>query len=165
MIVDDKYALIGSANINDRSLHGGRDSEISVLIEDEETIDTMMNKTKYKAGKYVHELRKKCWGDSIKNHKTKELIDPITCFDYLKNIAELNTKIYENVFIKLHSTISHDFELKCLIDYHKNYKKNVKKNVELLKDVKGYLVTYPREFLDHSDKSTHFTQKIDMLFI
>ncbi len=30
MIVDDKYAIIGSANINDRSLLGDRDSEIAV---------------------------------------------------------------------------------------------------------------------------------------
>ncbi len=30
MIVDDKHAIIGSANINDRSLLGDRDSEIAV---------------------------------------------------------------------------------------------------------------------------------------
>lgn len=34
MIVDDKYALIGSANINDRSMLGSRDSEIAVVTED-----------------------------------------------------------------------------------------------------------------------------------
>lgn len=30
MIVDDNYAIIGSANINDRSMLGTRDSEIAV---------------------------------------------------------------------------------------------------------------------------------------
>lgn len=30
MIVDDSFVLIGSANINDRSLLGDRDSEIAV---------------------------------------------------------------------------------------------------------------------------------------
>ena len=34
MIVDDSIALIGSANINDRSLDGSRDSEIAIVIED-----------------------------------------------------------------------------------------------------------------------------------
>ena len=34
MIVDDLYALIGSANINDRSLLGSRDSELAVLVMD-----------------------------------------------------------------------------------------------------------------------------------
>jgi phospholipase D1/2 len=32
MIVDDKIALIGSANINDRSLKGTRDTELAVVI-------------------------------------------------------------------------------------------------------------------------------------
>eukprot|EP01080_Neovahlkampfia_damariscottae_P009934 gene9934-2255_t len=154
-----------SANLNDRSLHGGRDSEIAVLIEDEEKIETMMNKTKYSASKYVHELRKQCWGDSIKNVESKELIDPITCFDFLKNIAKKNTLIYEKVFIKVHSTIYHDSDLKYLNNYHNNFSKETLKNIEMLKDIQGYLVTYPREFLHQSDKNTHFTQKIDMLFI
>ena len=33
MLVDDKAAIIGSANINDRSLLGSRDSEIAVDIK------------------------------------------------------------------------------------------------------------------------------------
>lgn len=32
MIVDDKRAIIGSANINDRSLLGNRDSELAMVI-------------------------------------------------------------------------------------------------------------------------------------
>lgn len=32
MIVDDKRAIIGSANINDRSLCGNRDSELAIVI-------------------------------------------------------------------------------------------------------------------------------------
>lgn len=32
MIVDDKRAIIGSANINDRSLCGDRDSELAIVI-------------------------------------------------------------------------------------------------------------------------------------
>ena len=31
MIIDDKFVLIGSANINDRSMKGNRDSEIAVI--------------------------------------------------------------------------------------------------------------------------------------
>lgn len=34
LIIDDSVALIGSANINDRSLMGDRDSEIAVVVED-----------------------------------------------------------------------------------------------------------------------------------
>lgn len=32
MIVDDEIALIGSANINDRSLLGKRDSELAIIV-------------------------------------------------------------------------------------------------------------------------------------
>lgn len=32
MVVDDWKAIIGSANINDRSLNGDRDSEVCILI-------------------------------------------------------------------------------------------------------------------------------------
>lgn len=31
MIVDDNYVIMGSANINDRSMLGSRDSEIAVI--------------------------------------------------------------------------------------------------------------------------------------
>ena len=34
MIVDDKRCIIGSANINDRSLLGSRDSELACVIEE-----------------------------------------------------------------------------------------------------------------------------------
>ena len=32
MIVDDVLAIVGSANINDRSQNGNRDSELAVVI-------------------------------------------------------------------------------------------------------------------------------------
>jgi phospholipase D1/2 len=35
MIVDDKRLIIGSANINDRSLVGDRDSELAIVIENQ----------------------------------------------------------------------------------------------------------------------------------
>jgi phospholipase D1/2 len=61
MIVDDKYSLIGSANINDRSLHGSRDSEIALIIEDNNMLESKMNEKKFMVGKFSHELRMKCW--------------------------------------------------------------------------------------------------------
>ncbi|MBQ0933690.1 hypothetical protein KAK11_00010 [Ideonella paludis] len=38
LIVDDLVVIVGSANINDRSLHGGRDSELAVCITDLATL-------------------------------------------------------------------------------------------------------------------------------
>jgi len=59
MIVDDKYVICGSANINDRSLIGKRDSELAAVIRDEEFQDSVLNNTKVKVGKYAYTLRKK----------------------------------------------------------------------------------------------------------
>ncbi len=39
MIIDDRVALIGSANINDRSLLGSRDSELALIIEDDSILE------------------------------------------------------------------------------------------------------------------------------
>ncbi|KAK9728794.1 hypothetical protein K7432_000759 [Basidiobolus ranarum] len=57
MIVDDRIVICGSANINDRSMMGNRDSEIAVIIEDEEEVLSMMDGQQYKAAKFAHTLR------------------------------------------------------------------------------------------------------------
>jgi phospholipase D1/2 len=59
MIVDDKYVICGSANINDRSLLGKRDSEIACIIKDEDFFDSKLNDKQVKVGKYAHSLRTK----------------------------------------------------------------------------------------------------------
>lgn len=38
-IVDDRLAIIGSANINERSQRGDRDSELAAVIRDTDLID------------------------------------------------------------------------------------------------------------------------------
>ncbi|GMM34089.1 phospholipase D [Saccharomycopsis crataegensis] len=57
MVVDDRVAIIGSANINERSMRGSRDSEICAVIRDTETVKTTMNGKPYLAGKFAHTLR------------------------------------------------------------------------------------------------------------
>jgi phospholipase D1/2 len=57
MIVDDRKIIIGSANINDRSMLGVRDSEIAVLIEDEDIIESKMNGETFGVGRMPHLFR------------------------------------------------------------------------------------------------------------
>jgi len=59
MIVDDKYVICGSANINDRSLIGKRDSEIAAIVRDETFKYSTLNGKKVQVGKYAHSLRNK----------------------------------------------------------------------------------------------------------
>ncbi|KAF9968644.1 hypothetical protein BGZ70_000961 [Mortierella alpina] len=64
MIVDDRIIICGSANINDRSQVGYRDSEIAIIIEDTEMVPSRMNGEPYQAGKMAHALR----ADLFKEH-------------------------------------------------------------------------------------------------
>ncbi|CAI2162099.1 19719_t:CDS:10 [Funneliformis geosporum] len=57
MIVDDRFVICGSANINDRSQLGNRDSEIAIVIEDKKNISTRMNGKEYQAAKFAYTLR------------------------------------------------------------------------------------------------------------
>jgi hypothetical protein len=61
MIVDDQLVICGSANINDRSMRGTRDSEICAIIEDRNYVDSLMNGKPYKAGSFAFNLRRKLW--------------------------------------------------------------------------------------------------------
>ncbi len=47
MIVDDRLAIIGSANINERSQRGDRDSEIAAVIRDTDMIDGYLSLLSY----------------------------------------------------------------------------------------------------------------------
>lgn len=57
MIVDDRVAIIGSANINERSMRGLRDSEVAAVIRDSDTIRSTMDGQPYRVGKFAHSLR------------------------------------------------------------------------------------------------------------
>lgn len=57
MIVDDRAAIIGSANINERSMRGFRDSEVAVCVRDTNVVNTTMGGKPYKVGKFAHTLR------------------------------------------------------------------------------------------------------------
>lgn len=43
MVVDDRLAIIGSANINERSQRGDRDSELACVIRDTDMIDSSVS--------------------------------------------------------------------------------------------------------------------------
>lgn len=57
MIVDDRIAIIGSANINERSMLGSRDSECAAVVRDTDMIWSTMNSEPYLVGRFPHTLR------------------------------------------------------------------------------------------------------------
>ncbi|KAI0007447.1 phospholipase D [Xylariaceae sp. FL0662B] len=57
IIVDDRVALIGSANINERSMLGNRDSEVAAVVRDTDMMWSMMAGETYRVGRFAHTLR------------------------------------------------------------------------------------------------------------
>lgn len=59
----DRYfcLFLGSANINDRSMLGKRDSEVAVIVEDSEKVSSVMDGREYEAGSYALQLRLECF--------------------------------------------------------------------------------------------------------
>lgn len=57
MVVDDRAVIIGSANINERSMLGSRDSEVASIVTDQEMIPSYMGGKPYLVGTFPHTLR------------------------------------------------------------------------------------------------------------
>lgn len=57
MVVDDRLVICGSANINERSQRGDRDSELAAVIRDTDMIDSKMAGKPFKVGRFAHTLR------------------------------------------------------------------------------------------------------------
>ncbi|CAM0881074.1 unnamed protein product [Alopecurus aequalis] len=104
MIIDDRMTLIGSANINDRSLLGSRDSEIGMIIEDKEVVSSTMDGSHWEAGKFSLSLRLSLWAEhlGLRAGEVSQIMDPVADSTY-NNIwmatAKANTAIYQDVFL------------------------------------------------------------------
>lgn len=117
MIVDDRYVLHGSANINDRSQLGTRDSEIAVLIHDsqEDHADLCGTGRKLLVLKHAQHLRKAVWrkifgleqkacliqgGAGAASDLDSMLDKPAAAetVSAIQRIAKANQRAYESVF-------------------------------------------------------------------
>ncbi|OQR95669.1 phospholipase D2-like [Thraustotheca clavata] len=96
MIADDRTTIMGSANLNDRSMCGDRDSEIAVVLEDHELSSVTWDGEPFRVGKFAHSFRCRLFEE----HVGTELADPISdeSWDQLLSIAHKNSDIYERVF-------------------------------------------------------------------
>lgn len=65
LIVDDRIVICGSSNINDRSQMGLHDSELSIVMEDYNTFDSLMDGQPFKAGHHAATLRRLLWREHL----------------------------------------------------------------------------------------------------
>ena len=164
MVVDDEYAVIGSANLNDRSMLGIRDSEICLVIEDSDKIDSMLDGFPFKASKKVFELRLKlfrehfgCWNIPVEDSKVEILRDFVAekSWNYIRDVATSNSQIYREVF-----RVIPDDQVKTWEEY-KKFVEPARNNhvgvdeaisiVERLSSVEGSVVLFPIDFMKGED--------------
>uniref|UniRef100_A0A8D2LMQ7 phospholipase D n=1 Tax=Varanus komodoensis TaxID=61221 RepID=A0A8D2LMQ7_VARKO len=156
MIADDNTVIIGSANINDRSMLGKRDSEMAVIVQDTETVPSVMDGEDYKAGKFAQSLRLQCFrvvlGSSL---DLNDILDPV-CDRFFKEVwvatAARNATIFDKVFRCLPSDeVNNLVQLRDFITKQKLACENPAKAAEELKKIHGFLVQFPFRFLDEEN--------------
>ena len=163
MIVDDRKVILGSANINDRSMLGTRDSEYCVLIKEKKKLNSKMDGKDFKAANFAFSFRTNLFGEHLGlNPKDPILVDPLSddLLDLVQNRAKNNTLIYRELW-------------GCYPDdEYKNFKdikpKKIKKDEigdfkELYnskkEEIKGHVVQFPLHFLENEKLGISFFSK------
>ncbi|KAA8587084.1 hypothetical protein FQN60_000920 [Etheostoma spectabile] len=153
LIADDRCYIIGSANINDRSMLGNRDSEMAVFVEDEERVLSIMGGQEYQAGPLTLALRKQCFSVLVgaSSDPSINVDDPISDEFFFLNWnapAKLNATIYDKVFKCLpHNSVHNMRELKEYSSKERLCDTDPEQAIEELKAVRGLLVHFPLRFL------------------
>uniref|UniRef100_A0A8C4ESG7 Phospholipase n=1 Tax=Dicentrarchus labrax TaxID=13489 RepID=A0A8C4ESG7_DICLA len=153
LIADDNTVIIGSANINDRSMLGKRDSEVAVIVEDSEMVAAVMDGQPYQAGKYALQLRLECFKTILGAHTdlSIDVSDPISD-QFYKEVwmatCARNATIYQKVFRCLPSSdVRNILELEGFLAKQGLDKEDPARAHEELKKIRGFLVQFPLQFL------------------
>lgn len=109
LIADDRVAILGSANINDRSQLGGRDSELAVVVRDDNQTDVELDGVDSdKVSVNVHDLRVRLWkklfgltdGATPAKGLIKHLLRPAApdTWEAIQKVALANAEAYAKAF-------------------------------------------------------------------
>ena len=164
MIIDDTKVLIGSANINDRSMLGKRDSEFAVLIKENKAVTNkktgknfIMDGKPYRSTHYAYSFRKNLMAEHLGLNKDDPLLDdPLDnkLFDLINQRANNNTLIYRSLFGCYPDDVYTSY--KILNQTRKNKEKespevfleNYLKNKD---NILGHIVEFPLMFLKEEE--------------
>ncbi|KAI1903217.1 hypothetical protein AGOR_G00024950 [Albula goreensis] len=153
LIADDRCYIIGSANINDRSMLGSRDSELAVFVEDMERVPSRMGGEEYQAGPLTLALRMECFRVllGIGSDPRVDIQDPIDDKFFLEvwnKTAQSNASIYDMVFCCLPSNSIHSMHaLRELSSTERLSETDPERARKELEAVRGLLVHFPLDFL------------------
>lgn len=159
LIADDRVVICGSANINDRSLIGKRDSEMCVLITDEQFEEGRMDGESFPSGIYAGRLRKYLFKehlgllhDSLSFDRAHvDVSDPIIDGFYngiWRRTSYRNTRIFDEVFKCIPTDSVTTFAgLRAYLESEKMYKTDPQKAEQEIIRIEGSLVDLPLKFL------------------
>uniref|UniRef100_A0A673N1A1 phospholipase D n=1 Tax=Sinocyclocheilus rhinocerous TaxID=307959 RepID=A0A673N1A1_9TELE len=157
LIADDNTVIIGSANINDRSMLGKRDSEVAVIYEDIHTVTSVMDGQEYQAGRFGLSLRLECFRMILgaNTDPSIDVTDPISDQFYKEvwmTTAARNATIYQKVFRCLPSSdVRSILELDGFLSKPGLEKEDPARAQEELKKIRGFLVQFPLQFLSEQN--------------
>lgn len=156
LIADDRIAVVGSANINDRSLQGDRDSELGVVVRSET---------------FVHAVRVQLWTEHLAP-RTQEEVEAVergsvveAGFELFRTRARANTEAYEKVFGNVFPS-DNIRSLTQLSAHEWAQRKELTPGEaeEILgKEVVGHCVEFPLRFLEQEDFSVSLLDKESIL--
>jgi phospholipase D1/2 len=169
IIVDDTKVLLGSANINDRSMLGTRDSEFCVLIKEEKELinkktgkNFVMNGKNYEASNFAVSFRKALMGEHLGIDPNDPLLDdPLSdkFHSFIMNRAKNNTLLYHNIFgcypddkytnIKILKEAKEQKKIQRPQDFLNTY-------LRLKDQIKGHVVEFPLFFLHDEELGKSF---------
>ena len=169
LIIDDEKVLIGSANINDRSMLGTRDSEFAVIMEEEKNYKSIMDNKPFYGSNYAISLRKALFAEHLNlDIKDNILDDPLNerFWKLMKAKALNNTFIYDKVFDCFPNNKFTNFKL-----LKERRKFETEKEIEELKllykqhikNIDGHIVEYPYQFLIDEELNIDFFSKENLV--
>lgn len=167
IIADGTTAVVGSANFNDRSMLGDRDSEIALFVEDTQVGSLLRRllaehlgiggrRKKYPDGCGFEEASVDAFLEEMFAGTQPLRLEDNDVFDAMTARAEINTRIFRELFRSLP-----DDDVRTAADYLEFVKQRPLYSMDVDRDViqsiflriRGHLVLFPHNFL--SDEEVH----------
>jgi phospholipase D1/2 len=145
MIVDDQILILGSANLNDRSMLGSRDSELAVRITGPQDMQVMTDEGPWAVCTKVHQFRRSIFSE----HFGMDIPFPTNsdCWSAMVQTVRFNTDFYSKSFKIFPSNEYRSFAAM----QHRNKEFDQSFFDANKHQVRGNAVEYPYYFLNDED--------------
>lgn len=159
MIIDDNYLIMGSANLNDRSMLGSRDSELAVFVEGPGNKQVFTGYDNIMVNDKIHEFRVRLFEE----HFGFKIDYPTAPNSWLqmRQTAATNSRIYSEVFKVYPDNQYKTFE--ALAKRNKDF--DPRKFEAEIGRVQGHAVLYPYEFLSQEKVLETKNSELSMLAV